>query len=448
MSYKPLLLVTAPVGTRSGYGSHSRDICRSLIDMDKFDVKIWPVRWGGTPQDALKENNPYDRPILKRLLKNPAMDRQPDIHIHIVVPNEFQALGKYNIGITAGLETTVCPPEWLEGLNRMDFNIVPAKFVVETINNSVFDKHDQNTKQKIGSIKNEKPIEVLFEGADTSIYKSTKEFSKDFEDTYGKIEEDFCFLFVGHWLQGGLGQDRKDLGMLIKTFLETFKNQPKQPALLIKTSGATPCILDREEILTRVNTIKGTVKGKLPPVYVVHGDFTDEEMNQLYNHPKVKAHVSFTHGEGFGRPLLEASFSEKPIIAPNWGGQVDFLDSKSSVLLPGSLNDVKRESFPKNMHVEGSKWFTVNYNYASKILKDMFDNYSKYVVKGKKLAIMNTTKFSLDKMAKNFEEILDKYLPKFEEEPLPVDLKLPKLKKVGEVQEKPKLELPKLKKVN
>jgi hypothetical protein len=264
--------------------------------MDKFDVKIWPVRWGGTPQDALKENNPYDRPILKRLLKNPAMDRQPDIHIHIVVPNEFQALGKYNIGITAGLETTVCPPEWLEGLNRMDFNIVPAKFVVETINNSVFDKHDQNTKQKIGSIKNEKPIEVLFEGADTSIYKSTKEFSKDFEDTYGKIEEDFCFLFVGHWLQGGLGQDRKDLGMLIKTFLETFKNQPKQPALLIKTSGATPCILDREEILTRVNTIKGTVKGKLPPVYVVHGDFTDEEMNQLYNHPKVKAHVSFTHG--------------------------------------------------------------------------------------------------------------------------------------------------------
>ncbi len=31
----------------------------------------------------------------------------------------------------------------------------------------------------------------------------------------------------------------------------------------------------------------------------------------MYNHPKVKAHVSFTHGEGFGRPLLEASISEK-----------------------------------------------------------------------------------------------------------------------------------------
>ena len=444
---KPLVLVTAPVGTRSGYGSHSRDICRSLIAMDKFDIKIWPVRWGSTPQDALDEKNPYDKPIIDRLLSDPKLDNQPDIHFHIVVPNEFQRIGKYNIGITAGLETTACPPEWIEGVNRMDLNIVPAKFVSETLSKSVFDKHDQHTKQKTGELKLEKPIEVLFEGADTEIYKETKEFSKDLVDTFEGIEEDFCFLFVGHWLQGSLGNDRKDLGMLIKTFLETFKNQKKQPALILKTSGATPCILDREDILSRIGQIRGTVEGKTPNIYLLHGDFTDEEMNEMYNHPKVKVHISFTHGEGFGRPLLEASLSGKPVVAPNWSGQVDFLDSKSSILLPGSLNDVKKESFPKNMYVKGAQWFTVNYNYASKVLKDLFDNYSKYVVKGKKLSIMNTTKFSLDGMTKKFEEILDKHLPKFEEQPKSVDLKLPKLKKVGEVKEKPKLELPKLKKV-
>ena len=124
---KPLLLVTAPVGTRSGYGSHSRDICRSLIAMDKFDVKIWPVRWGSTPQDVLSEDNSTDVPIIKRLLDNPNMDRQPDIHFHIVVPNEFQTWGKYNIGITAGAEFTAIRPEWIEGLNRMDLNIVPSE---------------------------------------------------------------------------------------------------------------------------------------------------------------------------------------------------------------------------------------------------------------------------------------------------------------------------------
>jgi len=446
MSYRPLVLVTAPVGTRSGYGSHSRDICRSLIAMDKFDIKIWPVRWGGTPQDALDEKDPNDVPIIKRLLDNPNLDRQPDIHFHIVVPNEFQPIAKYNIGITAGLETTVCPPEWLEGLNRMNLNIVPAKFIKESLSKTVFDKHDQNTQQKIGEIKCTTPIEVLFEGADTELYKPTKEFSKELVDELKDIKEDFCFLFVGHWLGGSLGQDRKDLGMLIKTFLETFKDKPKQPALILKTSGATPSILDREDILAKLKQIKSTVSGdKLPNVYVLHGDLSDDEINGLYNHPKVKAHVSFTHGEGFGRPLLEASLSEKPVIAPNWSGHVDFLNDKDALLLPGSLNDVKKESFPKNMHVKGAQWFTVNYNYASKMLKDVFDNYSRYTVKAKRLAIKNQTKFSLNAMTKKFEEILDKYLPKFEEQPKEVKLDLPKLKKVKS--EPPKLELPQLKKV-
>ena len=442
---KPLVLVTAPVGTRSGYGSHSRDIVRSLIAMDKFDVKVWPVRWGTTPQNALSEDNPNDAPIIKRLLDNPNMDRQPDIHFHIVVPNEFQPVGKYNVGITAGLETTACPPEWIEGLNRMNLNIVPAKFIKETLSKMVFDKQNDQ-KEKIGELRCNTPVEVLFEGTDIELYKPTKEFSKDLVDELKGIKEDFCFLFVGHWLQGSLGQDRKDTGMLIKTFLETFKNQRKQPALILKTSGATPCILDREDILNKLNEIKNTVSGELPNIYVLHGDLRDEEMNGLYNHPKVKAHVSFTHGQGFGRPLLEASLSEKPVIAPNWSGHVDFLDS-DAILLPGSLNDVKKESFPKSMRVKGAQWFTVNYNYASKTLKDVFDNYSKHIVKAKKLSIKNQTRFSLDAMTKKFEEILDKYLPKFEEQPTPVDLKLPKLKKVSSVREMPKIKLPKLKKV-
>ena len=414
--------------------------------MDKFDIKIWPVRWGGTPQDALDGKNPYDVPIIERLLAQPNMDRKPDIHFHIVVPNEFQPLGKYNVGITAGLETTLCPPEWIEGLNRMDMNIVPAKFVKESIDKSIYDKHDQQTKQKIGSIRNEKPIEVLFEGSDTNLYKPTKDFSKDLVDEFEGIEEDWCFLFVGHWLQGGLGNDRKDLGMLIKTFLETFKNKKKQPALILKTSGATPSVLDRQDILTKIQQIKASVTGELPSIYLLHGNLEDEEINELYNHPKVKAHVSFTHGEGFGRPLLEASLSEKPVIAPNWSGHIDFLDS-DAVLLPGSLNEVKKESFPKEMYTNEAKLFTVNYSYASKILMEVFDNYSKYVVKGKKLAIKNQSKFSLDAMTKLFEVILDKYLPKFEGEPQQVNLKLPQLKKVGGKVEKPKIELPKLKKV-
>jgi glycosyltransferase involved in cell wall biosynthesis len=441
---KPLVLVTAPVGTRSGYGAHSRDICRSLIDLDKYDVRIWPVRWGSTPQNALSEENPQDQPIIKRLLKSPEVERQPEVHIHIVVPNEFNALGKYNIGITAGIETTVCPAYWIEGLNRMDLNIVPAKFVKDTIENTSFDKFDEKTKQKIGRVVSEKPVEVLFEGVDSDIYKTTKEFSVDLVEEMGGVKEDFCFLHVGHWLQGNLGEDRKDLGMLVKVFYETFKNQKNQPALILKTSGATPCILDREDILKKINNIKKEVKGKLPNVYVLHGDLRDEEINQLYNHPKVKSHITFTHGEGFGRPLLEASLSEKPIIASNWSGQLDFLNT-DALLLPGGLVNVPKGSFPKEFNVEGSQWFQVNYQYASNVMKEVFNNYDKYKTKAKKLAIVNKTKFTLSAMTIKLDEILEKYLPKFEVQPQKVDLKLPTLKKVSEP--KQNLGLPKLKKV-
>jgi len=441
---KPIMVVTAPVGTRSGYGAHSRDICRSLIDLDKFDIRIWPVRWGNTPQNALSEQNPQDLPIIKRLLQTPEIERQPDIHVHIVVPNEFQNIAKYNIGITAGIETTAVPPVWIEGLNRMDLNIVPANFVKHTIENTKYDKHHETTKQKIGQLTNEKPVEVLFEGVDTNVYGRTNEFSKDLLDEFKSIKEDFCFLHVGHWLQGGMGEDRKDIGMLVKTFCESFKGQKNQPALILKTSGATPCILDREEILHKIRDIKRQIVGDLPNIYVLHGDLRDEEINQLYNHPKVKAHLSFTHGEGFGRPLLEATLSEKPVIASNWSGQTDFLN-KDSILLPGNMIDVPKNSFPKEFIVDGAKWFQINYAYASNVLKEVHKNYVKYVTKAKKQAIVNKSKFSLDQMTKTLDDILSKHLPKFEEQPQKVDIKLPTLKKVSKPK---KVELPKLKKVN
>ncbi len=440
---KPVCLVTAPVATRSGYGAHARDICRALIKLDRYDVKIWGVRWGNTPMNALSEDDPNDKLIIDRLLKEPKLDKQPELHIHIVIPNEFQLIGKYNIGVTAGLEMTVCPPKWLEGMNRMDMNIVPSTFVKDIMSTVGFDIADDKTKEKKGELKSEKPIEVLFEGTDTNIFKKTTEFSTGLVEEMKKIDEPFNFLYVGHWLQGSLGKDRKDTGMLLKVFLETFKNMKKKPGLIMKTGGAGFSVLDREDILNKINSIKESVKGELPNIYFLHGDFTDEEMNELYNHPKVKVHISLTHGEGFGRPLLEATISGKPVIAPNWSGHLDFLPKNLAILLGGSLQDVEPGSIPDEMRIEGSQWFTVNYQETSAVMKELYKNYRKYILGAKKLATYNKAKFSLDAMTRQLGKILDKYVPEFPKE---VKLQLPKLKKVGST-ETPKIKLPKLKKV-
>ena len=443
MSNRPVCIVTAPVATRSGYGAHSRDIVRALIKLDVYDVKIWGVRWGNCPMNALNQDDPNDKMIIDRLLLTPELPNQPEIHIHITIPSEFSPLAKYNIGITAGLEMTVCPPSWIDGMNKMNMNIVPTKFVKECMTTVKFDKLEEKTDKKIGEIVNQKPIEVLFEGTDTTIFKKTNVFSKEFTEEMKNIKESFNFLYVGHWLQGGLGKDRKDTGMLVKVFLETFKNVKTAPGLILKTGGATLSILDREDILKKIKSIKSNIQGKLPNIYLLHGDLDDEEVNQLYNHPKVKAHINLTHGEGFGRPLLEASISQKPVIASNWSGHVDFLHKDLAILLGGSLQNVERGSVPDDFMVDGSQWFTVNYQQASAVMKDVYKSYKKYTLNAKKLGIINKSKFSLDAMTRELGKILDKYVPEFPKE---VKLELPKLKKVGSA-ELPKIKLPKLKKV-
>ena len=435
---KPSILVTAPVKTRSGYGNHARDICTALIELDKYDVHINSVRWGATPMTALEEGNPKHDEISKRILIEPKLPTQPDVHLHIVIPNEFQPIAKKNIGVTAGIETTIPLPQWVDGCNKMDETIFVSDFTRNVFLNASF--QDKNGKE----VKMKRDSSILFEGVDTDIYKQTKKISDDVNSLFDDVKEDFGFLFVGHWLQGNLGQDRKDTGMLVKVFCETFKNQKNPPALILKTSGADFSILDREDILKKVRTITDSIQGNLPNVYVIHGDFTDSEMNDLYNHPKVKAHISFTHGEGFGRPLLEAAQSGKPVVAPGWSGQLDFLNPNYSILLNGSLTTVPKESFQKGVIFDSpeNKWFTVNYNVASSIMKDMVNNYSKYLLKGKQLAAVTSKQFSLEAMKVKLEEIIEKQL---ESVPKQVELKLPKLNKVED--SKPsEIKLPKLKK--
>ena len=431
---KPLFFISCPIDTYSGYGARSRDIVKALLKSDKYDIKILPQRWGSTPFGFLQADNPEHKQILDCIWGQPQLPKQPDVWMQITVPNEFQAVGKFNIGVTAGIETTICDPSWLEGLNRMNLNLVSSEHAKHVFKNSAFEQRDRNqNNQVVGHIKLEKPVEVLFEGADTNIYqKLDKVVDSEVGDVLNTIDEEFNYLFVGHWLQGELGQDRKDTGMLIKTFLETFKGKSKKPGLILKTSSATYSVMDREEILEKINKIRTFVGDKdLPNVYLLHGELEDTEVNELYNHPKVKAHVSFTKGEGYGRPLLEASISQKPIIAPNYSGHIDFLNTETSILLPGQVTQIHPSAVVQNMLIPESGWFTVDYKKASEILEDVYKNYKNYLDGAKRQAYRSRTEFNLDKMSEKLIELINDKIPK------PVQLKLPQLKKI---------ELPKLKK--
>ena len=429
---KPLIFISCPIDTFSGYGARSRDIALILIKSEKYNVKILPQRWGATPFGFLQANNPDHKLIMDCIWKEQQLPKQPDIWIQITVPNEFQPTGKFNIGITAGIETTICAPQWLEGLNRMNLNLVSSEHAKKVFQDSKFEKRNSQTQQVESVVELKSPVEVLFEGANLDIYKKLDTVEGEVVEVINDlIKEDFNFLFVGHWLQGELGQDRKDVGMLVKTFLETFKNKKTRPGLILKTSAGNYSIMDRDSILEKIRAIEEQVGGDLPSIYLLHGELSDEEVNTLYNHPKVKAHISFTKGDGYGRPLLEASISAKPVIASGYSGHVDFLDPEMSILLPGEIKQIHPSAVVNDMLIAESGWFNIDYNAATKALEEVYKNHKKWSEGAKKQAYRSRTEFSLDKMATKLLNILDTKVPK------PVEFKLPQLKKI---------ELPKLKK--
>ena len=284
---KPILVFQAPIATRSGYGDHSRDILKSLFELDKYDVKVVPTRWGNTPQDQINPQTEFGQRILQNIVTQ--LNQKPDIFIQVSVANEFKKVGKYNIGITAGVETTLAPQEFLQGSNQMDLIITPSEFTKEVLIKSSYTQVDKNTKQKVGELKVEKPIEVLFEGVDTNIFNGKSKSS-----ILESVDTDFNFLYVGHWLQGDLGHDRKDTGMMIKTFCTVFKSLPKnqQPGLILKTSSAGFSVMDREEISKKIKDITKEFGKKCPPIHLVFGDLSESELNDLYNDDKVKSNVN------------------------------------------------------------------------------------------------------------------------------------------------------------
>ena len=416
------VVIASPVATQSGYGHHAREIITNIIEQrgSEWDVKLVSLPWGHTPMTY-----PISVDLQLRIIALP-LTEQPEVWIQLSVPNEFQPVGKYNIGVTAGTEGDICPEAWIDNLNAMQLIIVPSEFTKSVFENTAKQKNKLITT----------PIEVVPEYFDETIYNN-KSITASIPDL-NSIEESFAFLSVGHWLQGDAGEDRKNISGMLHCFFNTFKNTKNPPALIIKTSGATYSIMDRMDIENRINQFRDMFpNAKLPNVYLVHGELTDEEMNALYNHPKVKAMVSFTKAEGFGRPLLEFSTTGKPIIAPHYSGQADFLKQDFICAIPGQLTPI-HGSAQNEFLIADAKWFSVDYGHASNLLTDMITNYKKWQELAKRQRYFVNTTFTKTAVAKTYETVLSIVDEGVNKIPKPIALKLPQLKKI---------ELPKLQKL-
>ena len=417
------VVISSPVATQSGYGHHAREIIKQFIDKKgkEWEINLLSMPWGNTPFTY-----PIPSDWKQRFVGLP-LQTKPDIWVQITVPNEFQAVGQYNIGVTAGTEGSVCNPEWIDRINQMQLIIVPSEFTKKTFEDTAIQSGKPITTN----------IQVISEYFDDTVY-SNKNVTTSIP-ALDSIKEKNAFLICGHWLQGILGEDRKNISGALHCFFKSFKDKQRstQPALVLKTSGATYSVTDHWEIEKKIEQVRNTFGDeihKLPPVYLLHGDLTNAEMNALYNHPKIKAMVSFTKAEGFGRPLLEFASTGKPIMAPHYSGQSDFLKKEFICALPGTMTNI-HESAANDFLLKEAQWFTVDYGYASKMFVDILKNTKKWNELSKRQRYFVNSNFTETAIMKRYDEVLEIIDAGIESIPKHVELKLPKL------------ELPKLQKV-
>lgn len=421
-------VVSCPLDTYSGYGRRALDFVKELIRVKPdWDIKILSQRWGSTRWGYLKDHQEYD--LISRII--PKLEQKPDVWIQITVPNEFQPVGKFNIGVTAAMETNLSPIEWVEGTNRMDIVLTSSQHGKSSLVDTVWTLNSTGAQIKVN-----KPVEVLFEGIDLEKFKPVAPNFKFKAPCLKGLKSSWNFLCVGHWLQGNFGEDRKNIGYTIKAFLETFKDLPNGsvvPGLIVKTSRAVTSVLDQKEILNRIYDIQESVQytKSLPPVYLLHGDLSDDEMNELYNDHRVKAMVSFTKGEGFGRPLAEFASIGKPILVSGWSGHRDFLSEEHTAFVGGTIQKVDPSAVQPGMILAEASWFKPDDKQVQAGYLDVFKNYNNWLSKAQIQVKGFRQNFSINKMGDKLNDILSDF--KIEQRcPVELQVTIPELENLIE----------------
>lgn len=324
----------------------------ALLKVPDFDVSVAATNWGQT--GFIHDDSAILDRIKSLMVKHEIEKREGrtdyDLSVQVTIPNEFQKLARVNIGITAGIEVDCVSPEWVLKCNsEIDYLVVPSEHSKKSFENATFIAQHDNSVLQLN-----KPVYVAAEGVDTSIFNPTNAHVWN-----QRFDTEFNFLCVGLGLDRGMGEDRKNISGLVKSFLEAFAGD-KTVGLVLKISMVNGSLMDFEATKRRLGEIRSLVGcGEYPAIHLIHGRLSDKEMSDLYTHPQIKAYVTPTHGEGFGLPILEAAACGLPVIATGWSGHLDFLTmdgKKKFVPIKFTMKDIPQSAVWKGVMEQGTKW--------------------------------------------------------------------------------------------
>lgn len=398
------ILITAPIDIEAGYGRKAREIAKPIAKKYWEETQIAFLNWGGNPKSDLMGTE-YEFLLEKN--KKISFDGMLDLHIHVGIPTEFKCHGNTNILFTSGAEVDRISHQWIKKINEdIDVVVVPSSFIANIFGNTSYEDKSGNT------LKIEKPIIVVPESYSPSLFEDMGNGEeKEINEILSKIKEPQIFLTYGQMMeQKQIGEERKNISTLIVEFLKEFRGD-NGVALVLKSSAITFSNYSYyriEQYIKRI--VNETIKedpDSYPSVYLIEGFLSDPQLFSLMNNDRVVFHVTATHGEGFGRFLLEASLTGKPIIIPKIGSYRDFLWGESVEYMHVEWEEIPRSARMGDILIPDSKWVNMRDGEIKSAMRKVYKKHKN--MSGAKLAKKNKVQYNSENISTKILDVVDKY---------------------------------------
>jgi glycosyltransferase involved in cell wall biosynthesis len=171
---------------------------------------------------------------------------------------------------------------------------------------------------------------------------------------FGIPESSFVFLTFFDFLSF---VERKNPFATIEAFVSVCQqNRTADLRLVVKTNNSWKAQKDFQTFTDRVKNVSDKI-------IVLNSALTDNEMKNLVR--SCDCFVSLHRSEGFGRGLAEAMYFEKPVIATNYSGNLDFMTPEDSFLVDYKLVPVEEGAYP---FWQGNRWAEPSIPHASNLM--------------------------------------------------------------------------------
>lgn len=377
------VLLKGPMFTSSGYGVHSRQVFTALSQRNDIDLFLQPTDWGNTSWIL---NQEFNNGIIKKMLdyarKNFA-NIDFDVSYQVLLPNEWTNIASKNVGVTAGFEADIVKESWIEACNLMDIIITPSDFTRMS-----FVKTSNNSKTKL-----KRKIKVINEW-----YYNEFDHIKEDSSYFDFLQYDKNILIMGQITASHPDADRKNIIKTIKCAVKFCKN--KDIGVILKVNAGKNTQQLKNVVVDSIQ--KNIDQEDLSKITFLFGNFSIQEIKNLYMSNKITCMLTGTRAEGWGLPLVEAASCGLPIIATNYSAYKEFLQEdflKINFDLIEFKNDINFVDLDKS-----PKWAEFDKNDMLNKLKIFFENikfYKDIAASRQKIIKQN---FNMSKILNNYNK--------------------------------------------